>query len=95
MFPQVNKNLVDVFESPPHALSKSRENYTNKYYMNYFYKWQKWENEFPEVNTAPAEEIYVILYMLSLFQNNKSCPVIRMLIIVLFLSFLRFSKFSA
>ena len=37
MFPQVNKNLVDVFESPPHVLSKSRENYTNKYYMNYFY----------------------------------------------------------
>ena len=26
----------------------------------------------------PAEEIYVILYMLSLFQNNKSYPVIRM-----------------
>ena len=25
-----------------------------------------------------AEEIYVILYMLSLFQNNKSHPVIRM-----------------
>ena len=71
MFPQVNKNLVDVFGSLPHVLGKSRENYTNKYYMNYLYKWQKWENEFPEVNTAPAEEIYV------------------------FLSFLRFSKFSA
>ena len=26
----------------------------------------------------PAEEIYVILYMLSLFQKNKSYPVIRM-----------------
>ena len=34
--------------------------------MNYFVKWQKWA------------EIYVILYMLSLFQNNKSYPVIRM-----------------
>ena len=47
--------------------------------MNYFIKWQKWPNKFPEVNAAPAEEIYVILYMLSLFQNNKSYPVIRML----------------
>ena len=34
--------------------------------MNYFVKWQKWA------------EIYVIFYMLSLFQNNKSYPVIRM-----------------
>ena len=31
-----------------------------------------------EVNNTPAEEIYVILYMSSLFQNNKSYPVIRM-----------------
>ena len=46
--------------------------------MNSFIKWQKWANQFPEVNATPAEEIYVILYMLSLFQNNKSYPVIRM-----------------
>ena len=32
----------------------------------------------PEVNATPAEEIYVILYMLSLLQNNKSYLVIRM-----------------
>ena len=46
--------------------------------MNYFIKWQKWTNQFPEVNATPAEEMYVILYMLSLFQNNKSYSVIRM-----------------
>ena len=46
--------------------------------MNYFIKWQKWTNQFPEVNATPAEEIYVILLMLRLFQNNKSYPVIRM-----------------
>ena len=34
--------------------------------------------QFPEVNATPGEEIYVILYMLSLFQNDKSYPVIRM-----------------
>ena len=27
--------------------------------MNYFTKWQKWANEFPEVNATSAEEIYV------------------------------------
>ena len=36
--------------------------------MNYFIKWQKWENQFPEVNATPAEEIYVTLYMLSFFK---------------------------
>ena len=46
--------------------------------INYFIKWQKWANQFPEVNATPAEEIYVILNMLSLFQNNKSYPVIGM-----------------
>ena len=73
-FPLVNKNLFDLFESLPHGLVNSRENNTKKSYINYFIKWQKWANQFPEVNATPAEEIYVILYMLS----NKSYPVIRM-----------------
>ena len=78
MLPQVNTNLVDLFESLPHVLANSRENNTNMSYINYFIKWKKWANRFPEVNATPAEETYVILYMLNLFQNNKSYPVIRM-----------------
>ena len=39
IFPQVNKNLVDLFESLPHVLANSRENNTNKSYINYFIKW--------------------------------------------------------
>ena len=77
VFSQVHKTLVDLFESLPHVLANSRENNTSKSYINYFIKWQKWANQFPEVNATPAEEIYVILYNLSLFQNNKSYPVIR------------------
>ena len=52
----------------------------------------------------PSEEIYIILYMLSLFQNNKSYPVIRMwyyvnltnsrLMMILVLFFMRFFRFS-
>ena len=34
----------------------------------------KWANKFPEVNATSTGEIYVILYLLSLFQNNKSNP---------------------
>ena len=78
IFPQVNKNLVNLFESLPHVLANSRERNTNKSHMNSFIKWQKWANQFPEVNATPAEEIYVILHMLSLFQNNKSYSVIQM-----------------
>ena len=36
--------------------------------MNYFIKEQKWANQFPEIKSMSAEEIYVILYMLSLFK---------------------------
>ena len=78
IFPQVKVSLVDLFESLPHVLANNRENNTNKSYINYFIKCLKWENQFPEVNATPAEEIYVILNMLSLFQNNKSYPVIGM-----------------
>ena len=65
IFPQVNKNLIDLFESLPQVLSNSRENNIKKLYINYFVKWQKWANQFREVHATPAEEIYVILYMLS------------------------------
>ena len=41
IFPQVKKNLVDLFESLPHFLANSTESNTNKSYMNYFTKWQK------------------------------------------------------
>ena len=51
---------------------------TNKSHINYFIKWQKWANRFLEVNATPAEEIYATLYTLSLFQNNKLYPVIRL-----------------
>ena len=65
--PTINKNLINLFESLPHVLANSRENNTNKSYMNYCIEWQKWENQFREVIATPVEEIYVILYMLSLF----------------------------
>ena len=63
IFPQVNKNLFDLFESLPHVLANSRENNTNKSYINYFIKWQKWANQFLEVNAMPGEEICYFVYV--------------------------------
>ena len=62
--------------------------------MNYFIKWQEWANQFPEANTMPGKEIHVTLYMLSLFQSNKSCQVIRMLnyVIKYLMNFLQQAK---
>ena len=77
IFPQVNKNLIDLFESLPQVLANNKENNTDKSYIKYFIKWKKWANQFTEVNVTPVEKIYVILYMLSRFQNNKSYPFIR------------------
>ena len=62
--------------------------------MNYFIKWQEWANQFLEANTMPAKEIHITLYMLSLFQSNKSCQVIRMLnyVIKYLINFLQQAK---
>ena len=76
IFPQVNKILFDLFKSLRHVLANSRENNINKLYIYYFINFIK---SIPEVNVTPVEEIYVIFYMLSLCQNNKSYPVIEML----------------
>ena len=39
VFPQVNKNLFDLFTSLPNVLANSKEKNTNKSYINYFIKW--------------------------------------------------------
>ena len=39
IFPQVNKNLVDLFEYLPHVLANSRANNPSKSYINYFIEW--------------------------------------------------------
>ena len=75
---QINKNLVGLFESLPLVIANGRESNTNKSYIDYFIIQQKWANQFPEVNVMPTGELYVILYMLNLFQNNKSYPVMKM-----------------
>ena len=66
IFSQVNQNLVNLFESLPQVLANSRKINTNKWYMNSFIKWEKWANQFPEVNATPAEE-YMLFYTYGAF----------------------------
>ena len=75
------------------ALANSRQNNTNKSYVNYFIKWQKCANQSPQVNAVPAYEIHVILSMLNLFQNNdiklSECRIFQLNI---FMNFLQEAK---
>ena len=48
--------------------------------MNYFIKWQKWTNQFPEVNAMSAEEIYVQNRVKSL--NNGHLRVLKNLSVI-------------
>ena len=59
------------------VLIKPRELSTEKCYWGYFEKWNSWSKQFPEVSTMPAEESFVILYLLNLLQTGKSYPAIR------------------
>ena len=46
--------------------------------LGYFEKWEwdSWSKQFPEVSAIPAEENFIILYLLSLLQTGKSYPAI-------------------
>ena len=59
----------------PYFLNKSRESNINKASANCFKNWEGWICQYPETAVSPAEETYVILYILSLFGNNKSYSV--------------------
>ena len=50
---------------------------TAKGCWGYFEKWDSWSNQFQEVSAIPAEENFIILYLLSLLQTGKSYPAIR------------------
>ena len=56
-----NRLIVDLFEYLPRVLAKSREKNRNKSYIDYFIKWQKWANQFPEVN-ATQQKRYMLFY---------------------------------
>ena len=53
-------------------LEKARGSNTIRLYTRHFSKWQQWVSQFPNTKAIPADDTYVIAYMLNLFQKNKS-----------------------
>ena len=58
-------------------LAKARGSNTISLYTRHFSKWQQWVSQFPNTKAIPADDTYVIAYMLNLFQKNKSFENIR------------------
>ena len=58
-------------------LEKARGSNTIRLYTRHFSKWQQWVSQFPNTKAIPADDTYVIAYMLNLFQKNKSFENIR------------------
>ena len=56
---------------------------TAKCYWGYFEKYDSLRKKFPEVSTIPAEENFIIWYLLSLLQNQKSYQAIRISVFVI------------
>ena len=63
--------------SLPSILAKAREVNTNKKYECYFNKWSKWCEQFNEVNSLPANEDHVALFLASLIQDEKPITTIE------------------
>ena len=58
-------------------ISKGRSKNTVKKYETYFNKWKKWCLKFPEVDSIPAKNEHVILYLISLIQTGDSYSTIE------------------
>ena len=56
----------------------ARENSTTKNCLGYFSKWSNWAGQYPEISVLLAKEIYIVLYLLNLFQTGKSYSTIHL-----------------
>ena len=63
---QVNRSIDICW----HSLSEARGSNTINLCTRYFSKWQQWVRQFPNDQAIPADDTYVIAYMLNLFQKK-------------------------
>ena len=73
-YSQVNKSIDICLHSLSQVLAKARGSNTINLYTKHFSKWQQWVSQFPNTKAIPADDTYVIAYMLNLFQKlYRSC----------------------
>ena len=76
-YSQLNRGTDICLHSLSQVLAKARGSNTVNLYTRHFSKWQQWVSQFPNTKAIPADDTYVIAYMLNLFQKNKSYENIR------------------
>ena len=76
-YSQANRSIDICLHSLSHVFAKARGSNTVNLYMNHFSKWQQQISQFPNIKAIPANDTYVIVYMLNLFQKNRSYENIR------------------
>jgi len=76
-FKGVRSEFSEIVSLAGEALYKSREKNTCKQYTCYFEKWVSWCSQYDEICARPAQEKYILIYLLSLLQRGKSFPVIK------------------
>ena len=76
-YSQVNRSIDICLHSLYRVFAKARGSNTINLYTRHFSKWQQWVSQFPNTKAIPADDTYVIAYMLNLFQKNKSYENIR------------------
>ena len=64
--------LCSIALSIPSLLLKSRADGTINTYMNSFKQWEKWTDEFDEVQSMPADSVYIAIYFAALIQQGSS-----------------------
>ncbi len=61
----------------PQTLLESRSSNTIKSYQSSFNKWRVWAEQFSEVNSLPAKDVHVALFLVNLIQNGSVYATIK------------------
>lgn len=76
-FKVYDPKLDSLVNSVPAVLKHARSESTNKKYEGYFKKWINWCKQFREISPMPTKEQYVVLFIVSCVQQDKSFSVIE------------------
>jgi len=69
--------LKKLAENVDDILKRARADRTLRKYQTYFNKWLNWCSQFDEVKAFPAENRYVVLFLVSLIQLGESFSIIE------------------
>ena len=70
--------LLHIIKTLPDVIGNSRSTNTVKNYVSSFRRFKTWASASSEVTAFPADDVSVLLYLLSLVQRNRSVATLNM-----------------